>query len=195
MLSNNPDTVRLRDLAKKRKLLGICSKCKNPSRQSKAMCQTCADKQTKRFQAKSIEAKKDGLCSACCKVVPRSGRATCETCSNRVKKCNHSPKQKIRSRDCFQRIKDAAFAAYGGYCCSCCGENHPLFLEVYHVNNDGNKHRINGRRVHGYNLYLWLKRHNYPKTFQILCSNCNQGKRRNGGICPHETMRMEALFH
>ena len=28
----------------------------------------------------------------------------------------------------------------------------------------------------------------WPKDrYQLLCSNCNQGKRRNGGICPHKT--------
>ena len=26
-----------------------------------------------------------------------------------------------------------------------------------------------------------------PDTIQILCFNCNCGRARNGGICPHET--------
>jgi hypothetical protein len=27
----------------------------------------------------------------------------------------------------------------------------------------------------------------FPPGFQLLCSNCNHGRARNGGICPHKT--------
>lgn len=32
----------------------------------------------------------------------------------------------------------------------------------------------------------WLKDNKYPKGFQVLCTNCNTGRHRNGGICPHK---------
>jgi hypothetical protein len=30
-----------------------------------------------------------------------------------------------------------------------------------------------------------LRRNNYPEGFQILCMNCQFGKRMNNGVCPH----------
>ena len=31
-----------------------------------------------------------------------------------------------------------------------------------------------------------LKRQGWPKDgYQLLCANCNQGRARNGGVCPH----------
>ena len=36
-------------------------------------------------------------------------------------------------------------------------------------------------------LYRCVKKLKFPKDrFQLLCANCNQGKRRNGGVCPHK---------
>jgi ABC-type uncharacterized transport system substrate-binding protein len=35
-------------------------------------------------------------------------------------------------------------------------------------------------------FYKWLARNGYPSGFQILCMNCNHGKSRNGGVCPHQ---------
>lgn len=84
--------------------------------------------------------------------------------------------------------KDAVFKAYGGYRCVCCNETEPLFLSVDHIYNDGNKMRKKG--VHakgGTSFYQWIKRHNFPPGFQILCMNCNTGKHRNGGVCPHQS--------
>jgi hypothetical protein len=82
-----------------------------------------------------------------------------------------------------RKLKDAAYAAYGGYRCVCCGETTEAFLSIDHINNDGANHR---RSVERRSIYKWLKRHKYPEGFQILCMNCNFGKARNGGICPHQ---------
>jgi hypothetical protein len=87
-------------------------------------------------------------------------------------------------RDSDRKLKNAAYAAYGGYRCACCGETIEAFLSIDHINNDGANHR---RDVERRNLYKWLKKHSYPAGFQILCMNCNFGKARNGGICPHQT--------
>ena len=73
---------------------------------------------------------------------------------------------------------------YGGKC-SCCDESEPLFLEIDHVNNDGWTHRKEiGTSAKA--LLLWIIRNDFPDSIQILCANCNQGKKRNGGICPHQ---------
>lgn len=83
-----------------------------------------------------------------------------------------------------QRIKAAMLVAYGSRC-SCCGEREPMFLDLDHINNDGSKDRKeNGS---GVKLLLRLEKAGWPKdTYQLLCSNCNQGKQRNGGVCPHK---------
>ncbi len=87
-------------------------------------------------------------------------------------------------RACDRKLKDAAYAVYGGYRCNCCGETIEAFLSLDHVNNDGAEHR---RTVDRRGLYKWMKKHGYPEGFQVLCMNCNFGKARNGGICPHKT--------
>lgn len=81
------------------------------------------------------------------------------------------------------------FAAFGARC-ACCGETEKIFLTLDHIKNDGASHRIKlyGRRVGStYALYRAIKREGFPKDrYQILCMNCNFGKQRNGGICPHQ---------
>lgn len=73
---------------------------------------------------------------------------------------------------------------YGSQC-ACCGEAEPLFLEIDHIKNDGKKHRqLIGNSARA--LVFWIIKNNYPDDFQLLCSNCNQGKKRNGGVCPHK---------
>lgn len=81
------------------------------------------------------------------------------------------------------RIKAEMIAAYGG-ACNCCGEAEPLFLQLDHVENDGNL----DRKAHKTSAKLWahLKREGWPKDrYQLLCANCNFGKAMNGGVCPH----------
>jgi len=98
-------------------------------------------------------------------------------------------RHKATNRRNDQRIKDECYNAYGGYICACCGETQPKFLSLDHINNDGAEHR---RQVAGMNagggkkIYSWLIANNFPPGFQILCMNCNWGKARNGGVCPHK---------
>jgi hypothetical protein len=37
----------------------------------------------------------------------------------------------------------------------------------------------------GGGYWAWLRKHNYPEGFQVLCHNCNMGRQINGGVCPH----------
>lgn len=66
--------------------------------------------------------------------------------------------------------------------CACCGENEIGFLSLDHIHNNGNLHRKKTRDVIG-----WAIRNDYPPILQVLCMNCNHGKYRNGGKCPHLT--------
>ena len=88
----------------------------------------------------------------------------------------------------FRRLKVEMIAAYGGEC-SCCGESHPALMTIEHTRGDGAEHRrqITGTRAGGHHVYRWLKQHGYPRDgFRLLCWNCNDGSRVNGGSCPHE---------
>ena len=67
--------------------------------------------------------------------------------------------------------------------CACCGEVEPMFLTIDHVNNDGNVKRA--EQGVSTRLYKWIVKNGFPDDFQVLCYNCNCGKHRNGGICPH----------
>ena len=88
----------------------------------------------------------------------------------------------------WQRERNAALraemlAAYGANC-ACCGESERIFLDLDHINNDGARHRREmGNQAQ---VLLALRAAGWPRdAFQVLCCNCNQGKARNGGICPH----------
>lgn len=183
----------------KLKGLGLCVRCgkeKEDTRLARLECESCAAshkiycKRTYNKQRRSEFEKtqrKDraekGLCTRCGKVPPISTSINCQKCID-------------RSTIYYNKIKEAAYAAYGGYICICCGETIQQFLTLDHINNDGCKHRrlINGPNKpnrngigSGKDLYLWLKKNDYPTGFQILCMNCNLGKSRNGGVCPHNT--------
>lgn len=71
--------------------------------------------------------------------------------------------------------------------CQCpeCNENNIKFLTIDHINGGGNKHRkqLGGS---GFAIYKWLIHNNYPEGYQVLCYNCNCGKNRNNGVCPHK---------
>jgi hypothetical protein len=83
--------------------------------------------------------------------------------------------------------RQAAFLAYGGFRCACCGETEPMFLTIDHIENDGNVHRRATRTKGGSEFFAWLRRQGYPPGFQVLCRNCNWGKHANGGVCPHQS--------
>jgi hypothetical protein len=89
----------------------------------------------------------------------------------------------------YYKMQHQAIMAYGGYRCACCGETEPLFLSLDHVNNDGKAHRMKLGTLGGTKLYKWLRENEWPEGFQVLCMNCNQGRHRNGGTCPHKDPR------
>lgn len=83
--------------------------------------------------------------------------------------------------------RNKVLAAYGDKCV-CCGETESDFLQLDHVKDDGAEHRKLLKKV-GYSLVAWAIRFNYPDSLQLLCANCNHGKRVLSGICPHELNR------
>ncbi len=84
----------------------------------------------------------------------------------------------------YHQLQHDAIMAYGGYRCACCGVDEPLFLTLDHQDGSGARHRE--RVGKGGKFYAWLRDNGYPPGFQVLCSNCNHGRFRNGGVCPHK---------
>ncbi len=82
------------------------------------------------------------------------------------------------------RMTIQIFDAYG-WKCACCGCDIPEFLTVDHKLGGGNEHRKEVRKSSN-DWYKFVIENNFPPEFQILCFNCNLGRQRNGGICPHE---------
>jgi hypothetical protein len=100
-------------------------------------------------------------------------------------------KETMKSREQHAKYKEIVYTAYGGYECKCCGETERLFLSVDHVNNDGYTLRKEKTQGVGGSLYRWLymqfkKTSIWPDDYQILCMNCNFGKSKNKGVCPHK---------
>lgn len=90
-------------------------------------------------------------------------------------------------------IRAAMIDAYGGKC-ACCGERNPLFLTIDHIENDGADHRRrlggNGRKQSGAAVMMDLYKRGWPtEGIRLLCFNCNCGRQRNGGVCPHKSTR------
>jgi len=85
------------------------------------------------------------------------------------------------------RVRNAVFAAYGGFVCACCGETEPKFLSIDHIHNNGGQERRSGLYGNsGTAFYLWLRKNAFPSGYQVLCMNCQVGKHRNNGVCPHQ---------
>ena|SRR5262249_2870286 len=73
-----------------------------------------------------------------------------------------------------------------GQRCACCGEGEAKFLTFDHRRNDG----AHVRKVQGgASCYRWIIKNGFPKSLRILCYNCNCGRARNGGTCPHKQRR------
>lgn len=66
--------------------------------------------------------------------------------------------------------------------CACCGESTLAFMTFEHINGGGGQHR---RETGGGGFVSWLRVNGYPEGFEVLCMNCNHGRRVNKGVCPH----------
>lgn len=89
----------------------------------------------------------------------------------------------LRLKDYRQEQKQIVYDHYGNKC-ACCGESNQKFLSIDHVNNDGHKER-KGKGGSSDRIIRNIIKTNFPDTYQILCFNCNLGKARNNGVCPH----------
>jgi predicted nucleic acid-binding Zn ribbon protein len=118
-------------------------------------------------------------------------------CKEIWKKIKLSPKllneKRENERKKIAKVRLECLIYYGGNPpkCSCCREEIIEFLTIDHVNGGGNEERKKlGIKGGGFPFYLWLKKNNFPKGYQVLCMNCNWGRRMNNEVCPHVKTRM-----
>ena len=159
--------------------------------------------QTERYERYEKTRKKNGFCPRCGGQRSNKSFSYCEACReykrdyykrNRTKELTRRRKEyeSDRAKYAAQAVKQRVrrrrlvFDAYGGSKCSCCGEKEELFLSIDHIEGGGVQHRKSIGAGSSTSLYNWLIKNRFPDGFQVLCMNCNHGKFRNGGVCPHK---------
>ena len=60
-----------------------------------------------------------------------------------------------------------------------------MFLELDHVNGGGAKHYKECKNAA--TAYRQILALGGSPDYRLLCANCNSGRQRNGGICPHKS--------
>lgn len=189
----------------KRKEAGACLACGRPKEPGKSKCSACLTRD-RNYRSEQIEQyKRAGKCQSC-GGEPKPGRTLCQACidarsavsskryrTNRENgKCgycgsdveaDHVLCKRCRGvqDDLRAREKLAAFNAYGGPVCCVCGEDDIAILEVDHINGGGCKHR---RSIKNLSIYRWLKQHDYPPGFRVLCPTCNKKAHVQARACP-----------
>lgn len=87
-----------------------------------------------------------------------------------------------------KKVWDQLFQIYGNKC-ACCGESNRQFLTLDHINGNGTVERRQKRKEKGrssaHGLLDEAVAHPDKSKYQILCYNCNCGRWRNKGVCPH----------
>ncbi len=83
------------------------------------------------------------------------------------------PKMKIRMKKLNTQLKFDVISQYsdGKNKCNVCHEKEIAFLTLDHI--DGREKVEHPKKMTGYKLYDWLKKHDYPPICQVLCMNCN----------------------
>lgn len=110
-------------------------------------------------------------------------RSMCGTCKSREWREAHPEYTSNYTAERTRRVKLEVIALYGG-ACECCGESHPAFMTIDHVNNDGGGR--NRKMTSAQQWYDAKKRHG-DGYYSLACFNCNTGRHINGGTCPHRT--------
>lgn len=163
-----------------RKAKGLCTECDSLPIPGRLKCQLHLDKGNAKARNTRNKHVKNGKCWICGK--PNTDNPTQRACTRcQAKERASNKRSRIRA---FETI-----LSHYGSICKCCGETGSLFLTVDHINNDGAKQR--GRNTKEASMFYLslakkIREGQAPTDLQILCYNCNCGRHRNGGICPHK---------
>lgn len=189
---------RRKALYAQRKSQGLCCACGQlNSNPSFYRCPNCKQTHNEKHYQKSQERIKTNICCQCGKNPIDSSRSKyrCSKCLNKEKELHFAQRDKrnAKSRNYQHRLKDEVLAAYGGPICKCCGEANKMLLTIDHLENNGMEHR---RAIKTFYIYPWLKKHNYPPGYQVLCFSCNHGRHLNGGTqCPAHEEHAKIKLH
>jgi transcription elongation factor Elf1 len=98
---------------------------------------------------------------------------------------SHREQKRKQTKEWAVKVKIEVLVHYSGtnppQCANPFGEHKEPYttieaLTIEHPNQDGaeDRERIFGRRraVGGIHFYLWLRDHNYPEGYEVLCFNC-----------------------
>ena len=196
----------------------LCTRCgEKPRTKGRRICSDCWNKQRRETNRERYaidpEYKEAALASArlsriklaelpCerCGNNPRyKANRLCSDCRNEDSRLLRATNDEVRlaaneaNRLTVIRIRQQIIEAYGG-ACQCCGEDEPMFLTIDHVDRDGaDERRKNKWAQGGIKLYRYLLSIGCPTDrYQLLCFNCNSGRERNKGICPHQVPASES---
>lgn len=86
---------------------------------------------------------------------------------------------KATSKRSARTVRISCLVAYSGpvpHCqCECgCHVNNVVWLTIDHINGGGTKERKTLKRG-GTGFFRWLRQHNFPAGYRVLCYNCNCG--------------------
>jgi 5-methylcytosine-specific restriction endonuclease McrA len=104
-----------------------------------------------------------------CNNPPEPGRVRCASCSFK-----HNERSRI---DYKINSRGKVIELYGGQC-TCCGQTNYKYLELDHVNNDGNLHR---KDINRKSSYQYIAKYGSTYDLQVLCANCHRAKTSYGG--------------
>jgi hypothetical protein len=155
---------------------GLCVICCSPAITGN-LCEEHKKKQLEGQKKRNKERMEGKICVMCGKN-PSVTSQHCEECREKFNK----------SRLAFRNSQIELVKDHYGHACACCGENEPTFLSLDHMNDDGSKERKGGKSdMYVIIARIYKKTGVWPDGLQILCYNCNSGRYRNGGICPHKS--------
>lgn len=108
-----------------------------------------------------------------------------------TKKWHDANKERTQQnqRKYLKNLLDNLHQVYGDKCV-CCGESERIFLTLDHIDGGGSADYKKGRVTA---LRRIIKERD-PTKYRILCWNCNMGRQRNGGICPHQFKKQTLLL-
>lgn len=111
---------------------------------------------------------------------------TCKDCRNAKNAVWAAANPALRAAAASQRRLRALriYSATPEPSCACCGEGTLAFLTFEHIDGGGRQHR---KETGGGGFISWLLAERRP-GIEVLCMNCNHGRRVNGGICPHDEL-------
>lgn len=189
----------------------VCCNNPVDKRRSVICCSDCMDRANRRRKARKQQKVSAGVCNKCGVLAPAANRMICEQCHHHQKSW-HATRRAMRvvnglcttcgntlarkeegeanlqctaclnkAREVYLRLRREVYAAYGGKC-ECCGEAHPFFLAIDHVNGGGERER-KIRSTSG--ILLRIRRLGFPNSYRLLCHNCNSAIGYYG-TCPHK---------